>query len=223
MGEYGSQGVTRRRRSYSSHRFLFFAGRNNLHVAASSLAYDPKRSNPSTWKPSMNDVDDQLRELLPRLRRFAVSLTRDYSSADDLVQASLEKALSAWPGRRPEGDLRAWLFSILYRQFVDNHRRSRRYSRMLELFTGASGEDQHEPSVERTVVARTTLQAFERLNPEQRALLLWVSVEGLSYKEVAGILEVPVGTVMSRLSRARQALRQLSEGEITTPALRILK
>jgi RNA polymerase sigma-70 factor (ECF subfamily) len=171
----------------------------------------------------MNDVDDQLRELLPRLRRFAVSLTRDYSSADDLVQASLEKALSAWTGRRQEGDLRAWLFSILYRQFVDNHRRSRRYSRMLELFTGASGEDQYEPSVERTVVARTTLQAFERLNAEQRALLLWVSVEGLSYKEVAGILEVPVGTVMSRLSRARQALRQLSEGEITTPALRILK
>lgn len=171
----------------------------------------------------MNDVDDQLRELLPRLRRFAVSLTRDSSSADDLVQASLEKALSAWTGRRPEGDLRAWLFSILYRQFVDNHRRSRRYSRMLELFTGAGGEDQYEPSVERTVVARTTLQAFERLNAEQRALLLWVSVEGLSYKEVAGILEVPVGTVMSRLSRARQALRQLSEGEITTPALRILK
>jgi RNA polymerase sigma factor (sigma-70 family) len=171
----------------------------------------------------MNDVDDQLRELLPRLRRFAVSLTRDYSSADDLVQASLEKALSAWTHRRPEGDLRAWLFSILYRQFVDNHRRSRRYSRMLELFTGGRDEEPYEPSVERTVVAQTTLQAFERLNTEQRALLLWVSVEGLSYKEVADILDVPVGTVMSRLSRARQALRQLSEGEITTPALRILK
>jgi RNA polymerase sigma-70 factor (ECF subfamily) len=170
----------------------------------------------------MNDVDDQLRELLPRMRRFAVSLTRDYSSADDLVQSTLEKALSAWTGKRPEGDLRAWLFSILYRQFLDAHRRSRRYSRMLELFTGAK-EDHFEPSVERTVVAQTTLQAFERLNPEQRALLLWVSVEGLSYNEVAAILDVPVGTVMSRLSRARQALRLLSEGEITTPALRILK
>ena len=170
----------------------------------------------------MNDVDDQLRELLPRMRRFAVSLTRDYSSADDLVQSALEKALSAWTGKRPEGDLRAWLFSILYRQFLDAHRRSRRYSRMLELFTGGK-EDHFEPSVERTVVAQTTLQAFERLNTEQRALLLWVSVEGLSYNEVAAILDVPVGTVMSRLSRARQALRLLSEGEITTPALRILK
>jgi RNA polymerase sigma-70 factor (ECF subfamily) len=120
----------------------------------------------------MNDVDDQLRELLPRMRRFAVSLTRDPSSADDLVQSSLEKALSAWSSKRPDGDLRAWLFSILYRQFLDSHRRSRRYSRMLELFTGGK-EDHFEPSVERTVVAQTTLQAFERLNTEQRALLLY--------------------------------------------------
>lgn len=177
---------------------------------------------PMDLEAPMNDVDDQLRELLPRMRRFAVSLTRDPSSADDLVQSSLEKALSAWSSKRPDGDLRAWLFSILYRQFLDSHRRSRRYSRMLELFTGGK-EDHFEPSVERTVVAQTTLQSFERLNTEQRALLLWVSVEGLSYNEVAAILDVPVGTVMSRLSRARQALRLLSEGEITTPALRILK
>jgi RNA polymerase sigma-70 factor (ECF subfamily) len=170
----------------------------------------------------MNELDEQLQELIPRMRRFALSLTRNPSSADDLVQASLEKALSAWGNKRVEGDLRAWLFSILYRQFLDAHRRSRRYSRMLELFTGGS-EDHYQPSVERTVVAQSTLSAFERLNTEQRALLLWISVEGLSYKEVAEILSVPIGTVMSRLSRARQALRQFSDGEIMPPALRILK
>lgn len=170
----------------------------------------------------MHDIDDPLRELIPRMRRFAVSLTRNPSTADDLVQSSLEKALSAWADKRAEGDLRAWLFAILYRQFLDAHRRSRRYRRMLDFFTGAS-EDDYQPSVERTVVAQSTLQAFERLNTEQRALLLWISVEGLSYKEVAAILDVPIGTVMSRLSRARQALRQLSDGEITPPALRILK
>lgn len=170
----------------------------------------------------MHDIDDQLRELIPRMRRFAVSLTRNPTTADDLVQSSLEKALTAWSDKRPEGDLRAWLFAILYRQFLDAHRRSRRYKRMLDFFTGAS-EDDYQPSVERTVVAQSTLQAFEGLNTEQRALLLWVSVEGLSYKEVAEILDVPIGTVMSRLSRARQALRQLSDGEITPPALRILK
>jgi RNA polymerase sigma-70 factor (ECF subfamily) len=170
----------------------------------------------------MHDVDDLLRELLPRLRRFAASLTRDHSSADDLVQSCLEKALSAWDSKRPDGDLRAWLFSILYRQFLDAHRRSRRYSRMLEYFTGTQN-DHHAPSAERTIVAQTTLQAFDSLSTEQRALLLAVSVEGLSYKEVAQVLDVPIGTVMSRLSRARQALRLLSEGQITTPALRILK
>ncbi len=168
----------------------------------------------------MNDIDEQLREIIPGLRRFAVSLTRNPSSADDLVQSCLERALSRWSDKHPDGDLRAWLFSILYRQFLDAHRRSRRYARMLEFFTG---RDDSQPSVERTVIAQSTLQAFDQLTTEQRALLLWVSVEGLSYKEVAEILDVPTGTVMSRLSRARQALHQLSDGEITRPSLRRLK
>jgi RNA polymerase sigma-70 factor (ECF subfamily) len=168
----------------------------------------------------MHELDEPLRELIPRLRRFAVSLTRNASSADDLVQATLERAINRWADKRIEGDLRAWLFSILYRQFLDAHRRTRRYARMLEFFTG---RDDAQPSVERTVIAQSTLQAFDQLNTEQRALLLWVSVEGLSYKEVADILDVPIGIVMSRLSRARQALRQLSDGEIASPSLRILK
>lgn len=168
----------------------------------------------------MNALDEQLRELIPRLRRFAVSLTHNSSSADDLVQASLERALSSWGDKRADGDVRAWLFAILYRQFVDAYRRSRRYARMLEFFTG---RDDAQPSVERTVIAQSTLQAFDRLPTEQRALLLMVSVEGLTYKEVAEVLDAPIGTVMSRLSRARQALRLLSDGEINSPSLRILK
>jgi RNA polymerase sigma-70 factor (ECF subfamily) len=170
----------------------------------------------------MTDLDDQLRELMPRLRRFALSLTREASSADDLVQTCLERALNSWHSRRPEGDLRAWLFAILYRQFIDGRRSARRYQRMLEFFTGR-GDDDPAPTLERGIMAESTLDAFQHLNDEQRALLLAVSVEGLSYKEVALILDVPIGTVMSRLSRARQALRQLSEGDITTPSLRILK
>jgi len=168
----------------------------------------------------MHPFDEQLRELMPSLRRFALSLTRHASNADDLVQNCLERALGSVASKRPDGDLRAWLFTILYRQFVDNHRRPRRYARMLEFFTG---RDDAQPSTERTVIAQTTLQAFDQLSTEQRALLLWISVEGLSYQQVADILEVPIGTVMSRLSRARQALRALSEGEITRPVLRRLK
>ncbi|MBD1555128.1 sigma-70 family RNA polymerase sigma factor [Pseudomonas typographi] len=170
----------------------------------------------------MNDFDEQLREILPRLRRFALSLTREQSSADDLVQATLERALTRLESKRPEGDLRAWLFAILYRRFVDQHRSARRYTRMLELF-GRGREDDVQPSTERSVLAQHSLGAFERLSGEQRALLLAVSVEGLSYKEVAMMFDVPIGTVMSRLSRARQALRDLSEGEVTKPRLRILK
>lgn len=168
----------------------------------------------------VNEFDDQLREIIPRLRRFALSLTRNASNADDLVQSCLEKALTAWGDKRVEGDLRAWLFSILYRQFLDAHRRSKRYARMLAFFTG---RDDAQPSVERTVIAQAALAAFDGLSDEQRALLLMVTVEGLSYKAVAQVLDVPMGTVMSRLSRARQALRQLSDGEITRPALRRLK
>lgn len=168
----------------------------------------------------MNTLDEQLRSLIPRLRRFAWCLTRESSSADDLVQASLERALNSWAGKRAEGDLRAWLFSILYRQFVDGHRKARRYARMLELLTG---REERPPSLERTMLARSTLEAFEHLDNEQRALLYWVSVEGLSYKEIAAALDVPIGTVMSRISRARDALRVLSDGEPQQPALRILK
>ncbi|MCU1727512.1 sigma-70 family RNA polymerase sigma factor [Pseudomonas sp. 7P_10.2_Bac1] len=168
----------------------------------------------------MPSFDEQLRELMPSLRRFALSLTRHASNADDLVQNCLERALGNAASKRPDGDLRAWLFTILYRQFVDHHRRNRRYARMLEFFTG---RDDAQPSTERTVIAQSTLQAFDQLSTEQRALLLWISVEGLSYQQVADILEVPIGTVMSRLSRARQALRALSEGDITRPALRRLK
>lgn len=168
-----------------------------------------------------HELDDALREQLPGLRRYALWLTRESASADDLVQMSLEKALSRWHSRRDEASLRPWLFSIIYRTFLDSRRSARRYARMLEFF-GAHEPEQRSP--EYTVAAETALKAFDRLPDEQRHLLYWVSVEGLSYKEVAAILNVPMGTVMSRLSRARQALRQLSEGKPpASPALRLLK
>lgn len=169
-----------------------------------------------------HDIDDQLRELMPRLRRFSRWLTRDPTSADDLVQSSLERALSRWGSRRDETALRPWVFAIAYRQFLDGKRRTRRYASMLELFR--NDPEQEQPSTEREVVAQSVVQALERLPDEQRHLLLWISVEGLSYREVADLLEVPIGTVMSRLSRARAALRRLGDGEVSkTPALRILK
>lgn len=114
--------------------------------------------------PTMLDdalSDDELRDLLPRLRRFARWLTHDASRADDLVQSTLERALSHWGSRRDQTALRAWLFSIAHRQFLDGQRRARRYTRMLEL-VGRSAPAER-PSVERTVVAQSAVQALERL------------------------------------------------------------
>ncbi|CAK9889891.1 MULTISPECIES: sigma-70 family RNA polymerase sigma factor [Pseudomonas] len=169
----------------------------------------------------MNELDDeQLREMLQRLRRFALWLTREASSADDLVQATLERALSRRGQQREEGSLRAWLFSILYRQFIDSKRRERRQARWLAWFGRGEAAGSNTEDI---VVAQSGLAAFAQLPTEQRALLLLVSVEGLSYKEAALALDVPIGTVMSRLSRARAAMRELAEGNTPPPALRRLK
>lgn len=170
---------------------------------------------------SVHAFEDQLSELLPRLRRFALWLTRDLPSADDLVQSTMERALSTRAAKRDDGDLRAWLFRILHRQFLDSRRRAKRYSWLL----GRLSEEAPStwPSAEEEALAGSALAAFGHLSAEQRNLLLWVTVEGLSYRQVADILDVPIGTVMSRLARARQAMRHHADGESSIPSLRLLK
>lgn len=171
-----------------------------------------------------DEIDAQLREQIPRLRRFALWLTRDTNQADDLVQTTLERALTHWRSRRDPGALRPWLFSIAYRKFVDLKRRDRRHARALE--TLLNEPTLLAPSAEREATAQATLDALQQLPDEQRLLLLWVSVEGMKYREVAALLDVPIGTVMSRLSRARSSLRRLAEGSMTPASphlLRLLK
>jgi len=208
-----------------------------MHVGKRHVLCNPSKIGRFRLMPPndtmTHDIDQSLREWLPRLRRFALWLTRDASTADDLVQSTIERALSRWSTRHDDSALRAWLFAILYRQFLDTKRRSKRYAAMLEHFRGgrdpsgahghAVNDDATYPSVEREVMAQSVLQSLAQLPTEQRALLLWISVEGLSYREVAEILDVPIGTVMSRLSRARQALRRASEGEVAPPSLRLVK
>lgn len=170
--------------------------------------------------PSLDD--ETLRELIPRLRRFARSLAGDPASADDLVQATLERALTHAAHRRRDDALPAWLFSVLYRKFLDDHRRATRWKRIAWLFAVESESRPATP--DEVLAARTSLAAFTRLPAEQRALLMLVSVEGLAYREAADVLGLPIGTVMSRLSRARQALRALDEETPpNAPALRVLR
>lgn len=169
----------------------------------------------------MNPInDDDLRQLLPALRRFALWLARDAAAADDLVQTCMEKALSRWASRR-EGDLKAWLFSILYRQFLDDKRRAKRWGRLLDAFGWHDGA--REPSAEETYAARHALGSFDQLSDDQRAVLLMVTVEDLSYEDTAAALGIPLGTVMSRLSRARKAYRELTGDNNPTTALRRVK
>jgi RNA polymerase sigma-70 factor (ECF subfamily) len=169
----------------------------------------------------MTEIDEaELREVIPRLRRFARALTHDPTAADDLVQTCLERAVSRWKSRHEARSLQAWLFSILYRRFLDERKRAGRFSLLLDVFRGPRDV---VPSAEEVVIARASLASFDRLPPEQRALMLLVAVEGLSYGEAAEALGVPIGTVMSRLSRARKALRELTDRDVSPPSLRVLK
>src|SRR5271165_4672207 len=147
---------------------------------------------------------------IPGLRRFARALVRgDRERADDLVQDSLERALSRWHLRRAGGDLRGWLYTILYNRFLsEQHRQKRRgvHSTLAEAMESElpaikAGQDQ-------ALEHRDLLRAFAALPEEQRSILFLVGVEDLSYEQAARVLGVPIGTVMSRLSRGRERLRQ---------------
>ena len=154
---------------------------------------------------------------IPGLRRFACALLRgDRQGADDLVQDCLERALSRWHLRRTEGDVRGWLYTILYNRFLsDKHRQRRRgvHDALLEV------AEAELPGVEggqdSALEHRDLLRAFAALPEEQRSVLLLIAVEDLSYQEAARVLGVPIGTVMSRLSRGRERLRHHMNGDVS--------
>jgi RNA polymerase sigma-70 factor (ECF subfamily) len=157
----------------------------------------------------MADPGALLEPLIPALRRYAYALMRDHAAADDLVQDTLERALSRWTSRRPNGELRAWLFTILRNLHIDARRQGQRRCAHVEI-----DEADHRETAARqemALEARDVLAALEQLPEEQKSLLLLIGVEDFSYEEAARILGVPIGTVMSRLSRARQKLRSIVE------------
>lgn len=158
-------------------------------------------------------------EHIPRLRRYARALAGDRYSADDLVQDTLERAFNKLHLWRPGSDMRAWLFSIMHNVFV-NQTRSRRPE--VEL----NSEELPAVAVKATQAERVEIAEVEKalrsLSGEQREVLLLVGVEQMTYDEVAKTLSIPIGTVMSRLSRARERLRQLMGGASPLP-LKVVK
>jgi len=157
----------------------------------------------------MVDPPSLLEPLIPSLRRYAYALVREHAAADDLVQDTLERALSRWSSRRPDGDLRAWLFAILRNLHVGRHRQARRRGQAVAIDDAEPADPTADPGA--MLEAHDVLAAVDQLPEEQKSLLLLVGVEDFSYDEAARILGLPVGTVMSRLSRARRRLRSILE------------
>jgi len=156
--------------------------------------------------------EEEMLALLPRLRRFARSLTRDQADADDLSQLSVERALKAREQWQPGTRLDAWMYRIMRNIWIDEARaRARRAQTFAPEEEGLSvGDDGHE-AIERNVEMNDVDRAMAKLPDEQREVIALVLVEGLAYKEAAEILEIPMGTLTSRLVRGRQALVQMLE------------
>ena len=152
---------------------------------------------------------------LPGLRRYARVLTGDPWAADDLVQDTLERACVKWQLWAVGSDLRAWLFTIMHNLYLNQRRGAAASLASVNLDDVA-----HElPAAQGAVDATLDLErCLQRLPADQRAVLLLVSLEDMSYAETAKVLAVPIGTVMSRLSRARARLRELMEGMETPVA-----
>ena len=154
----------------------------------------------------MTDIANRIEALIPRLRRYARALTRNEVAADDLVQDCLVRALAKQHLWQEGTDLRAWLFTILHNQHVNQVRQAVREKEAVAI---RESEASHAPSQGHTLELRDLDRALAKLPGEQRTVILLVGLEGMRYEAVAEIIGVPVGTVRSRLSRGREALRRL--------------
>lgn len=155
----------------------------------------------------MDELSAELVALLPRLRRFARALTRHPHDADDLVQLALERSLAHAAQRRPDMQLASWVFGILRNAWIDEQRSRGRRAR---LFAPQEAGEQVAHAAGSAVAEMLAVQeALDKLPEEQRLVVALVLIEGLSYKEAAHVMEVPVGTVTSRLARARETLQAL--------------
>jgi len=156
---------------------------------------------------------------IPRLRRYARALVGDRMLADDLVQDTLERALAKHHLWRPGSDLRAWLFSIMHGVYVNQVRARKPMTLPLDESRDATARAEAPERLE----IRDLEAALAQLPEEQRAVVLLVGLEELTYADAARALGVPIGTVMSRLSRGRERLRQLLSATRSVPSLKVVK
>jgi RNA polymerase sigma factor (sigma-70 family) len=155
-------------------------------------------------------MKEQLMELLPALRRFAWSLTHSVHDADDLLQSTVERLLSK--GVPENVELAKWAFTVCRNLWIDEYR-SRRYRQTADLDTDLveAGQVDGEQHVQTQMDLSRVMQAMKKLPREQQIVLSMVTIQGLSYQKVADSMDIPLGTVMSRLARARGKLSELLE------------
>jgi RNA polymerase sigma-70 factor, ECF subfamily len=155
---------------------------------------------------------DELVKWIPNLRAFALSLTQSAQHSDDLVQDTLVKALSNLDKFQMGTNLRAWLFTILRNSFYYDIR-YKKYHQTAPLDDIDPGFLELRATQEKYMEFQDVLKGLARLVPEQREAVILIAAEGLSYEEAAAVCNCPVGTVKSRLSRARQRLEEYANGE----------
>ncbi len=169
----------------------------------------------------MEQFATQVTQYIPRLRRYARALTGERAAADDLVQDTLERAWNKLHLWRDGSDLRAWLFTIMHNLFVNQVRRHAA-DRFVSLDGDAMDLQESVPQSDALEI-RDLDKALRGLPEEQREVLLLISLEQLSYQETAKTLGIPVGTVMSRLSRGRERLRRSMTGLPEAATLRVVR
>ena len=157
--------------------------------------------------PASDQFADQLIAVLPRLRRFARGISRSVTDADDLVQAACERALARRHQFQEGTRFDSWMFRIVQTIWIDQVRARDVRKENGDVAEERLGSDEPVRRVEARLALDEVRRAVHRLSPDQRTALLLVTVEGLSYKEAAEVMQVPVGTIMSRLARARLALQ----------------
>lgn len=183
---------------------------NNAAIGGIAEAPAPRRQEEQAA------IIAQIEQEIPRLRRFARGMVRDMSLADDLVQECLERALTRLHLYQPGTNLRAWLFTILRNLHINGVRRKQTFVDIdSEAHAGLGGA--HGSQFSRMEV-RDLKRALAKLPREQREVVLLIGLEGISYAEAADIMKVSIGTVKSRLSRGRRALRLLMEGGMADDA-----
>jgi RNA polymerase sigma-70 factor, ECF subfamily len=171
------------------------------------------------------DIRDELIEHVPRLRRYARALINNRELSDDLVQDTLERALGRTELFRSGTDLRAWLFTIMHNIFVNQVRKSSTRGVHLSVDDDAIPETEYAVPASQSGVleVRDLDYALQRLPADQREVVLLVGLEEMSYADVALALDIPVGTVMSRLSRGRERLRALMAGAVPRANLKVVR